>query len=487
MPKEQQTTWPSAKAERTEELQLATAEAPDITTLERLDAPAIWDGFRAELEKIKSTAETLTVTSVDQKKEMALARDTRLALKKIRIAVEHKRKELVEGLKKKSSAIDGDARSIRVVIEALETRLEEQEEFALRAEADRVAKLQSERSEKLRSLDVDPNFYPKLGEMPDTGFAQMVESFEVAAQLARERAEKEEAARVAEAKAAEEARLAKEKADAEERARIAAENENLRKEAAEKEAALKAEREAEAKARVMAMEEIKGIQQQAIIAVAGRAGVRKGGTMQCLQDTLKETEEWSIDDRFGAFKPAAQSAKDAAISAIKGEIKGFTDRQAAAAAAAKAEAEAEAAEKARKEAAEAARKEALRLQGIADVERQKQAEAHRVEMEKAKAEREAAEAMERLEREKIAAAAKKDRQARDQMAAEVAALAKKEQEVKAAEYRAAAAAAKAPDREKLLAIASKLQSVTLPGLATKEGRAVLAEVIALLEKKAGAM
>lgn len=380
----QQSTWPSPKAEQTAELQLATGDAPDITTLERIDAPAIWDGFRAELEKIKSTAETLTVTSVEQKKEIALARDTRLALKKIRVAVEHKRKELVEGLKKKSGSIDGDAREIRVVIERLESRLEEQEQFAIRAEAERVAKLQQERSARLIAVGGQPSFYPRLGEMPEEGFAQLIEGLEVADRLKKEREAKAEADRIAAAKAAEEARIAKDKADSEERARIAAENEKLRKEAAEKEAALKAEREA--------------------------------------------------------------------------------------------------AEKARKDAAEAARKEALRLQALAEVERQKQAEAHRVEMEKAKAEREAQQKKAQAEHEALMKKAAADREARDKMAAEVLALAEKEQAAKEAEEKARKDAAKAPDRDKLKAFAAALRAMELPVLSTKEGSETVALIMEQQEK-----
>lgn len=67
----------------------------------------------------------------------------------------------------------------------------------------------------------------------------------------------------------------------------------------------------------MAMSEIQGIQQQAVIAVLGRAGVRKGGTIECIRETLAETEAWVIDDRFGVLKGSAQEAKDKAVADIK--------------------------------------------------------------------------------------------------------------------------------------------------------------------------
>lgn len=82
---------------------------------------------------------------------------------------------------------------------------------------------------------------------------------------------------------------------------------------------------AEAKARreqqernAAALQEIQGIQQQVAIATLGRAGVRKGGTIECIRETLAETEAWEIDpERFGALAGSAQAAKDKAIAEIR--------------------------------------------------------------------------------------------------------------------------------------------------------------------------
>lgn len=69
----------------------------------------------------------------------------------------------------------------------------------------------------------------------------------------------------------------------------------------------------------MLLQEISGIQQQVIIASLGRAGVRAGGTIECIRETLIETEAWVIDEtRFGKLTLAAQSAKTAAVSEIRG-------------------------------------------------------------------------------------------------------------------------------------------------------------------------
>ena len=118
--------------------------------------------------------------------------------------------------------------------------------------------------------------------------------------------------------------------EAKEAARLAAETERIRAQEAarvEREAAAKREEEDRRRRadetakrehdRQMAQSEIMGIRQQVAIAVSGRLGVRKGGTIECIRETLAETEAWVIGDHLGDFKDAAQLAKDQAIEAIK--------------------------------------------------------------------------------------------------------------------------------------------------------------------------
>lgn len=72
----------------TQTLELAPAQTP-VEQMKRADLPVIWDGFRAQAEKLKTTAETLTITDISQTAEMKIARTTRLALKEIRVGVEN--------------------------------------------------------------------------------------------------------------------------------------------------------------------------------------------------------------------------------------------------------------------------------------------------------------------------------------------------------------------------------------------------------------
>lgn len=92
------------------------------------------------------------------------------------------------------------------------------------------------------------------------------------------------------------------------------ENERKRIRAEEEERAATAQRQKNA----MAMSEIQGIQQQVMIATLGRAGVRKGGTIECIRETLAETEAWPIaEENFGALTGSAQAVKDKAVADIR--------------------------------------------------------------------------------------------------------------------------------------------------------------------------
>jgi len=160
--------------------------------------------------------------------------------------------------------------------------------------------------------------------------AEALRLAEERAQLAKEREEAAERERLAEQKRqrfAEEQREAQEKAAAAMRAEREAHERRLAAESEAANAAYLAQREAEqASLRAQqeaadklnaAMSEIQGIQHQVIIAQSGRLGVRKGGTIECLRETLAETEAWEIDDRFGILRGAAESAKTTAVAEIR--------------------------------------------------------------------------------------------------------------------------------------------------------------------------
>ena len=184
-------------------------------------------------------AERISVTNATQVTEIKQARAARLKLKAIRVEIEDARKGLKEESLRRGKAIDAVAGYLRERIEPVETRLENQEKFAERKEAERKAWLKLDREALLRPF-ADPTYYD-LSNMPESAWVSLLDS----SRLAHE-------ARAAAAAKVEADRLAAEAARVEEEKRVRAENERLRQEAVAAERAAKAERErmeAEARAR----------------------------------------------------------------------------------------------------------------------------------------------------------------------------------------------------------------------------------------------
>lgn len=188
--------------------------------------------------RLIAEAEAIVVTDATQVSEMKASRAKRLALRQIRIDTDKDRVALKEESLKRGKAIDAVAGFIKGKIEPVETRLEEQEKFAERAEAARKARLKSLREDLLRPYGVDTQHY-QLGEMTADAFAALLDATDTAHKAKAAAAAKAEADRIA----AEEARKAEE-------ARLRAENERL---AAEKSKAEKAAAEAREQARQEAL------------------------------------------------------------------------------------------------------------------------------------------------------------------------------------------------------------------------------------------
>jgi hypothetical protein len=203
----------------------------------------------AQVDEWVRRAKEIKVTSEEQKREMKLARESRLALREIRINVEHTRKKLKEDYVRRGKAIDGAANILKSVIEPIEDYLHEQETFGERAAEQRKGALREARTTALRALNSDPTRFADLGAMDDETWATVKRDAELAEEARKEEARQAEAVRLeAERIAAakrEEERQARIKAEAErvERERqTAAENERLRAEAAQREEAAKVER-----------------------------------------------------------------------------------------------------------------------------------------------------------------------------------------------------------------------------------------------------
>lgn len=243
---------------------------------------------------------------------MATAVDGRAELRGLRVALDKTRKEIKEPALRRTQLIDSEARRITAALEALENPIDaqikkeqERKEFlrtaAIRAEQERLAA--EERAKK---------------EAEERQLAEARAKLEAEqAEFARQQAAQREAEEKARREREEQDRQARAKIEAEERAaRERREEEDRQARAAREEEDRKAKEQQERNQ--AAISEVQGIQQQVIIAQIGRLGVRAGGTIACIEETLAETEAWEIEaERFGMFTEAAFKAKETAVAQIK--------------------------------------------------------------------------------------------------------------------------------------------------------------------------
>lgn len=195
--------------------------------------------FEGVADNWKAKAESLVVTSEEQVGEMQMARAGRLAISKVRIAIDKTRKKLKENSLEEGRLIDGIAKTLTNLISPIEEHLKAQETFADRAKAKRMEELITRRKGLLEAEGMGTGGLV-LEEMTEEEFGQMLDMAK-AAKLAREENARKDAEEAA----------ARAKAEAEEREQQRLEMERLRKENAERERQLAEERaksEAERKA-----------------------------------------------------------------------------------------------------------------------------------------------------------------------------------------------------------------------------------------------
>jgi fused signal recognition particle receptor len=425
-----------AEAERkivmseTTTLEVVGPEQPGSEPMKQIAPFAI---FREQAEKLKVTAETLTITDINDTAGMKLARATRLALREVRIAIDKRRRELGEHHLRATQQINADAKTLRELIEPLEARLEDQEKFVERE----LTRLQNEKR-AARVAEITPFLAGPLGLdvglMIDADYAALLDDAKGhhAARLAREQKEREEAERIA-----------REEAAAREAQRL--ENERLKAEAIAREEAARKEREAAAAA--MAKERAEAAERERVIAAKAKSD-------------REEAERKAAAERARAAKEAAELRAKAQAEADKAR----REREAAEAAL---RAEQEAIRKEADRKAQEARAEAERH---AAAIRAEAAERERAAAAKAKAEADKA----RKERERIEAQFQAEREAREKIEAQLA-------EEKAAKEREVAAQLAAPDKEKLRHLANTIRGLHLPILKTDKGIEAMVDISAKVE------
>lgn len=289
---------------------LSPEDTTDLASMPTADSPAVWEGYRANVGKLKATAETLEVTDISQVAEMKLARQTRLALRSIRLDVEKHRKQLGEVYLRKTQKINGEAKAIRDAIESLEARLEDQEKFAERKEQERLIQLGNERHGMLMQIGDITMSPAQLAEMDEEMFNQIIQAKREAADAAQ-----------AEQERIEQERTAAEKAARLERMRMDIENKRLRKEAEAKEAELaqeRAERDAERRAAESKAEADR--HESARIAAAAQAAKDKAEA----ELQAKRAEEARIAAESEIARKRAESAPDREkLNTLAAQVRGL--------------------------------------------------------------------------------------------------------------------------------------------------------------------
>jgi hypothetical protein len=284
------------------------ALAPAFAGLEPSSARQLREAFvpaLIQIEEWERQAADLTVTDESQTAKMQMAGVMRKALKKVRVGVEKKRKELGADALARTKAINCAAGIVEGLIVPLEKRLLEARRDALRAYA------------------AEPSLYASLGDMGEDAWAALVDSVRLAHEARIEAAKQEAAIRVEAERLATEKRETERqervKAEAErvERERLAAEeNARLRAEAAEREAAaarelaaVKAEADAEA-ARVRAVHEAER-------AAAEREARRKHDEDAAARRVAQEAETVRQAERDAELRKAQEETDRAARELAK--------------------------------------------------------------------------------------------------------------------------------------------------------------------------
>ena len=264
-----------------------------------------FQGFYQSADEWRAKALSIQITRPDQLREMKLARETRLALREIRIKADKRRKELKEDGLRRGKAIDGAYNMLAYVVEPLEEHLLKQEQFIANMEQERKAKLKAEREEALRPF-ADVSLY-QLADMDEPTFNQLLETNRLAYAARQEAARKAEAERVERERIESEERAKREAAEADERERLRQANIELARKNAEIEAQAKAERE-KLEAAARAVDERQRQEREAAEAHARKEREAREAAEAALK--AKEAEEQKKRDDALAAARAAAAAPD---------------------------------------------------------------------------------------------------------------------------------------------------------------------------------
>lgn len=164
-----------------------------------------FEPFEQQANEWKEKAFSLVVTDVNQSDLMATARESRLAIRQVRLSVDKLHKELKEDSLKKGQVLDLIKRTLLGMIEPIETHLEKQENFKEIKEAEEITARYNERHALLKPYEFVVGQFKDLpiGTMNQDAFDTFLMGLKVQkeqreaeqAELERQRKENEDNAR----------------------------------------------------------------------------------------------------------------------------------------------------------------------------------------------------------------------------------------------------------------------------------------------------
>lgn len=318
-------------AETTDPMSTALAGLePDSATMLR----SAFETMFAQADEWCARARSIQITSVDQKREMKLARESRLALREIRVNADKERKRLKEDSVRRGKAIDGIANVLKALIEPIEAHLLEQETFAERAEEARRDALRDARTTALIAYGADPAAFVNLGAMAEETWELTIDNARAAHEAKIEAAKQAEIVRLeaeriaADRRKAEREAAAKAEAERVERERAQAEeNARLKLEAAEREKAAKAEREAAAAERARSEEEARVAREAAQAEARAAKASAEAETRKAREEADRAAAELADAKRLEREREEAEAARAAAEEAARKAAEIAPDRE----------------------------------------------------------------------------------------------------------------------------------------------------------------
>ena len=285
------------------------------TGLEKSVSETLIESFRPVFLKARTAIQSSAGVAESVKdatcvREIRKSRQCRLAIRAVRLEGEAIHKKQKENALRFGRAVDGFRDILLADLEPVETRLQEAEDTAERAEAARKAELKAERERELQPLLESP-VLGDLSELSEAAYARTLADAKLLRQAKLDALAKIEADR-----------LAKEEAERKERERIAAENARLKAETLALEAAAKAEREA---AERKLTEERRAANQAAKAAAAKAKAEREAVEAEARKENQRleaianaeRKKAEAIEDEMRAVRAAEARKDDAAAAAAR--------------------------------------------------------------------------------------------------------------------------------------------------------------------------